>query len=131
MALAAAAVVAGGLLSACGESGKPVLNWYINPDGQDTLTQLAADCSTDDYDIQIQLLPTGATDQRTQLARRLAASDSATNLMSLDPVRVHAHVRGVDEASADLVLDGSPTTTLVSAIRHRDLEEEEEEEEET
>lgn len=88
MALAAAAVVAGGLLSACGESGKPVLNWYINPDGQDTLTQLAADCSTDDYDIQIQLLPTGATDQRTQLARRLAASDSATNLMSLDPVFV-------------------------------------------
>ncbi|KQP66456.1 extracellular solute-binding protein [Nocardioides sp. Leaf285] len=80
--------LASSLLAACGSDGKPVLNWYINPDGQATLTQLAADCSTDDYDIEIQLLPTGATDQRTQLARRLAASDSETNLMSLDPVFV-------------------------------------------
>ena len=32
--------------------------------------------------------PSGATDQRTQLARRLAAEDSSTDLMSLDPVFV-------------------------------------------
>lgn len=77
------------LLAACGSSGgKPTLNWYINPDGQETLTKLAADCSTDDYDIQINLLPSSATDQRTQLARRLAAKDSSTDLMSLDPVFV-------------------------------------------
>ena len=77
------------LLAACGGSeGKPTLNWYINPDGQDTLNQLAEDCSTDDYDIAIQLLPASATDQRTQLARRLAAGDSSTDLMSLDPVFV-------------------------------------------
>ncbi len=77
------------LLVACGGGdGKPTLNWYINPDGQDTLNQLAEDCSTDEYDIEIQLLPSSATDQRTQLARRLAAGDSSTDLMSLDPVFV-------------------------------------------
>ncbi len=78
------------LLTACGggDSGKPTLNWYINPDGQETLTTLAEKCSTSEYDIAIQLLPTSATDQRTQLARRLAARDSSTDLMSLDPVFV-------------------------------------------
>jgi multiple sugar transport system substrate-binding protein len=49
---------------------------------------LAKSCSTDDYTIKIQLLPSSATDQRTQLARRLAAKDSSTDLMSLDPVFV-------------------------------------------
>ncbi len=77
------------LLTACGgDSGKPTLNWYINPDGQETLTALAEQCSTDEYDIAIQLLPASATDQRTQLARRLAAGDTSTDLMSLDPVFV-------------------------------------------
>ena len=86
---AASTVLAAGLLAACGgDGGKPTLNWYINPDGQATLTDLAERCSTDDYDIAIQLLPASATDQRTQLARRLAAKDSKTDLMSLDPVFV-------------------------------------------
>ena len=76
------------LLSACGSEGKPVLNWYINPDGQATLTTLAEECSTEQYDIEINLLPASATDQRTQLARRLAAGDTSTDLMSLDPVFV-------------------------------------------
>jgi multiple sugar transport system substrate-binding protein len=77
------------VLAACGGGGgKATLNWYINPDGQDTLNALAKSCSTDDYTIKIQLLPSSATDQRTQLARRLAAKDSSTDLMSLDPVFV-------------------------------------------
>jgi multiple sugar transport system substrate-binding protein len=85
----AAAALSLSLLTACGGGGgKPTLNWYINPDGQETLNKLAEDCSTDDYDIAIQLLPSSATDQRTQLARRLAAKDSSTDLMSLDPVFV-------------------------------------------
>ncbi|WP_170219267.1 extracellular solute-binding protein [Nocardioides litoris] len=88
LAAAAALVLGGTLLSACGSEGKPTLNWYINPDGQATLTQLAERCSTDQYDIKINLLPASATDQRTQLARRLAAEDSSTDLMSLDPVFV-------------------------------------------
>jgi multiple sugar transport system substrate-binding protein len=85
----AAAALSLSVLAACGgDGGKPTLNWYINPDGQDTLNALAKSCSTDDYTIKIQLLPSSATDQRTQLARRLAAKDSSTDLMSLDPVFV-------------------------------------------
>ncbi len=88
-AAAAAAALSASVLAACGGGdGKPTLNWYINPDGQDTLNALAERCSTDDYDIAIQLLPASATDQRTQLARRLAAGDTSTDLMSLDPVFV-------------------------------------------
>ncbi|WP_408896716.1 extracellular solute-binding protein [Nocardioides sp. R1-1] len=87
-ALAAVAVLAAGTLAACGGSDKPVLNWYVNPDGVDTFEKYAEECSTGDYDIEVQLLPSGATDQRTQLARRLAAEDSSTDLMNLDPVFV-------------------------------------------
>jgi multiple sugar transport system substrate-binding protein len=87
--IAAAALLLPALLAGCGgSSGKPTLNWYINPDGVDTFIKRAAECSTDDYDIKIQLLPTSATDQRVQLARRLAAEDSSTDLMNLDPVFV-------------------------------------------
>ncbi|WP_341924646.1 extracellular solute-binding protein [Nocardioides psychrotolerans] len=89
VAATAVAALACGLLAACsGGSGKPTLNWYVNPDGVETLTALAEHCSTDAYDIEVQLLPAGATDQRTQLARRLAAGDTSTDLMSLDPVFV-------------------------------------------
>lgn len=89
IAVTTSLVLAGTMLAACGgDGGKPTLNWYINPDGQETLNQIAEDCSTDEYDIEIQLLPASATDQRTQLARRLAAGDDSTDLMSLDPVFV-------------------------------------------
>lgn len=117
-AAAISGLLTAGLLSACG-GGKPVLNWYINPDGQETLTSLAEACSTDDYDIEIQLLPSGATDQRTQLARRLAASDSSTDLMSLDPVFVpeFANAGWLEELPDDVatkaldgVLDGPAET---------------------
>ncbi len=108
-------------LSACsGESGKPTLNWYVNPDGVGTLTALAKSCSTDKYDIEIQLLPSGATDQRTQLARRLAAKDSSTDLMSLDPVFVAEFANAnwlerlpddtASEATDDDVLAGAADT---------------------
>ncbi|MBC2932909.1 extracellular solute-binding protein [Nocardioides sp. zg-1228] len=89
MASLAALALAGGLLSACGgDSGKATLNWYVNPDGVDTFRTWAEKCSTDQYDIEVQQLPSSATDQRTQLARRLAAEDSSTDIMNLDPVFV-------------------------------------------
>ncbi|MCM0622029.1 extracellular solute-binding protein [Nocardioides bruguierae] len=81
---ALALATAGGLLAGCSSDGKPTLTWYLNPDGQDTLNAIAQRCSTDDYDIQTRLLPTSATDQRVQLARRLAAEDDTTDLMNLD-----------------------------------------------
>jgi multiple sugar transport system substrate-binding protein len=81
--------LASSLLAACGgDGGTPTLNWYVNPDGVDTFKTYAEECSTDQYDIAVQELPSSATDQRTQLARRLAAEDSSTDLMNLDPVFV-------------------------------------------
>jgi multiple sugar transport system substrate-binding protein len=120
-AIAAVGLMACAGLTACGGGGgKPTLNWYVNPDGVDTLTKLAEQCSTDQYDIAIQLLPAGATDQRTQLARRLAAKDSSTDLMSLDPVFVAEFANAdwleplSDEAAAtatdDDVLKGAAET---------------------
>ena len=84
-----------GLLAACGgeSSGPPELIWYINPDPAPPADQegpygqpgIAEACSTDEYTITTQTLPSDAGQQRIQLARRLAAGDSAIDLMSLDP----------------------------------------------
>ncbi len=85
LALALVLAMASALLVACGDSsGKPTLTWYINPDvgGQDAV---AESCSTDKYTISTQVLPTDASQQRIQLARRLAAGDSSIDLMSIDP----------------------------------------------
>ena len=85
MVLVVALVLLAGLLAACSSaSAKPVLTWYINPDtgGQDAV---AKRCSTSQYTIATQVLPTDASQQRIQLARRLAAGDSSIDLMSIDP----------------------------------------------
>lgn len=122
----AATALAAGLLSACGGgSGTPTLNWYINPDGQDTLNELADQCSTDEYDIAIQLLPASATDQRTQLARRLAAGDSSTDLMSLDPVFVPEFANAgwlapFKGAAADEVLDDDVLQGAAETVQWND-----------
>ncbi|MEO5661754.1 MAG: extracellular solute-binding protein [Nocardioides sp.] len=83
---AGALTLACGLLAGCsgGDSGKPELVWYINPDsgGQDAV---AKNCSTDDYTVTTQVLPQSSDQQRIQLARRIAAGDPAIDLMSLDP----------------------------------------------
>ncbi|WP_206051010.1 extracellular solute-binding protein [Nocardioides speluncae] len=102
-----ALVTAAGLLSACGGDGKPTLHWYVNPDGVDTFETYAKECSTDDYDISVELLPSGATDQRVQLARRLAAEDSSTDLMNLDPVFVaeFANAEWLAEIPGDLATE--------------------------
>src|SRR3954452_15625403 len=94
-AVAVVLALAAGLLAACGGgSGKPTLTWYINPDpsapsgfkGAFGQAGIAARCSTKDYTVKVQQLPGDATQQRIQLARRLAAKDSGIDLMSLDPV---------------------------------------------
>jgi multiple sugar transport system substrate-binding protein len=81
---------------ACGgdDGGVPTLTWWINPDpnppegfeGAFGQAGLAERCSTDEYKIVTELLPGSASEQRIQLARRLAAEDSSIDLMSLDPV---------------------------------------------
>lgn len=85
LALAVSAAMASSLLAACGGGGgKPTLVWYINPDsgGQ---AAVAKNCSTDKYTISVQVLPQDSSQQRIQLARRLAAHDAGIDLMSLDP----------------------------------------------
>lgn len=122
--LAAAALLAG--VAACGaDEGPPTLYWYINPDGQDTLGELAERCSTDEYSISIQLLPSSATDQRTQLARRLAASDSSIDLMSLDPVFVpeFANANWLEQLPEDVVgrvLDDDVLEGAAETVRWND-----------
>lgn len=88
-AAAMAVALMAGLLSACGgdDGGTPTLNWYINPDngGQDNLAKICTEASGGKYRIKTSLLPRDATAQREQLVRRLAASDSTLDIMSLDP----------------------------------------------
>lgn len=85
VAAALAGVVAAGTLAACSSSGGDELVWYINPDagGQ---AAVAEACSKQlGIEITTQVLPQAAGEQRIQLARRLAAEDSAIDLMSIDP----------------------------------------------
>jgi multiple sugar transport system substrate-binding protein len=96
LAVGAVLLAAASLLSACGgSSGKPTLTWYYNPDSGDPTAApagqfgqpgIANRCSTKDYTIATQELPGDSTQQRIQLARRLAAKDTGIDLMSLDPV---------------------------------------------
>lgn len=95
IALGAAVAAMSAVLVACGSSsGKTVLTWYINPDpdppagfeGKFGLEGIAERCSTDQYDVVTEQLPTAANEQRIQLMRRLAANDSSIDLMSIDPV---------------------------------------------
>jgi multiple sugar transport system substrate-binding protein len=85
----AATLVAPIVLSGCGgdDSGTPELTWYINPDngGQATLAAQCSEASDGAFTIETQVLPNEADAQREQLVRRLAAQDSAIDLMSLDP----------------------------------------------
>jgi multiple sugar transport system substrate-binding protein len=96
LALGVSGLTAAALLAACGSDagGPPTLVWYINPDvgnvdptagGQATLARECTRASGGAYQIQVQLLPTDASQQREQLVRRLAAQDSGIDMMSLDP----------------------------------------------
>jgi trehalose/maltose transport system substrate-binding protein len=71
-------------------SGIAKVQWYINPDngGQQEIAKRCTKAAHGRYQIQTQLLPRNASDQREQLLRRLAAGDSSVDLMSLDPVFV-------------------------------------------
>ena len=86
LAVCVALMTASGLLAACsgGAGSEDTLTWYINPDagGQ---AKVAENCSTDDYTIEVQVLPQSASEQRIQLSRRLAAEDPEIDIMSIDP----------------------------------------------
>jgi multiple sugar transport system substrate-binding protein len=90
LAAAAALVTASGLLAACSanaDTGTPTLVWYVNPDngGQAKVAANCSEQSNGEYTIETQVLPQDASQQRIQLARRLAAEDSGIDIMSIDP----------------------------------------------
>jgi multiple sugar transport system substrate-binding protein len=77
-------------LTACGGSGSggPVkLNWFIATQPGGTVQAVAERCTAESqgkYEIDVQLLPTDASQQREQLVRRLAAKDSSVDLIGMD-----------------------------------------------
>jgi len=110
------------LVGGCGgESGPPTITWYINPDngGQGRLAEKCAGASGGAYQVDVQVLPNDASQQREQLVRRLAAKDSSIDLMSLDPPFVAefanaGFLRPFDAADVSAFTDGvlkGPLTT--------------------
>ncbi|HEY2657752.1 MAG TPA: ABC transporter substrate-binding protein [Solirubrobacteraceae bacterium] len=85
----AGAVATAGLLAACGGSGGgPVtLNWYVFPEPSGSFAKAASECSASSggrYKIAINFLSTSSDQQRVSLVRRLAASDSAIDILAMD-----------------------------------------------
>ncbi len=86
------AIVAAVLLAGCGGSssgGTPTLNWYVATQPGGTIQEVAKRCTDEAhgaYKIDVQLLPTDASQQREQLVRRLAAKDSSVDLIGMDVV---------------------------------------------
>jgi multiple sugar transport system substrate-binding protein len=87
-AIACASTLAAG----CGgsSSGGPVtLNWFVATQPGGTIQAVAKTCSDQSngqYKIEVNLLPTDATQQREQLVRRLAAKDSTVDLIGMDVI---------------------------------------------
>jgi multiple sugar transport system substrate-binding protein len=76
----------------CGSSGGggPVtLNWFVATQPGGSIQKVAKQCtqaSGGRYNIDVQLLPTDASQQREQLVRRLAAKDSTVDLIGMDVI---------------------------------------------
>lgn len=80
------------LASGCGGSssgGPPTLNWFVATQPGGTIQDVAQRCTDESngaYKIDVELLPTTASDQREQLVRRLAAKDSSVDLIGMDVI---------------------------------------------
>jgi multiple sugar transport system substrate-binding protein len=65
------------------------LNWFVATQPGGSIQKVAKDCSDASkgrYRIDVQLLPTDASQQREQLVRRLAAKDSTVDLIGMDVI---------------------------------------------
>jgi multiple sugar transport system substrate-binding protein len=80
------------VLAGCGSSstsGPVTLNWFVATQPGGTIQEVAKACtdqSNGQYKIEVNLLPTDATQQREQLVRRLAAKDSTVDLIGMDVI---------------------------------------------
>ena len=89
LATVVASAVASLLLAGCGGSSSKTatLNWYIFPEPSGSFAAAAKQCSAASggrYNIVLQTLPSDSDAQRTQLVRRLAAKDSAIDIIGMD-----------------------------------------------
>ena len=79
------------LLSSCGSesSGPAKLNWFIAIQPGGSIEDVAERCTKESggrYEIEVNALPTDASQQREQLVRRLAANDSSVDLVGMDVI---------------------------------------------
>ncbi|MCK9609397.1 MAG: ABC transporter substrate-binding protein [Methylomonas sp.] len=68
---------------------QPMLNWYVFDERSGAFRQAAAACSAQAagrYQIALTPLPSDADQQREQLVRRLAAADSAIDIIGMDVI---------------------------------------------
>jgi multiple sugar transport system substrate-binding protein len=91
VSLASTVVLGAGILSGCGgDEGGPIsLKWFIAIQPGGSIQKVAETCSKESggkYDIDLELLPTDASQQREQLVRRLGAEDSSIDLIGMDVV---------------------------------------------
>lgn len=89
--LVCAAVLGAGIVSGCGgdDGGPTSLKWFIAIQPGGSIQKVAETCSKQSggkYDIDLELLPTDASQQREQLVRRLGAEDSSIDLIGMDVV---------------------------------------------
>jgi multiple sugar transport system substrate-binding protein len=63
------------------------LNWYVFPEPSGSFQAAASECSSNShgaYNIKINFLSTSSDQQRVSLVRRLAANDSAIDILAMD-----------------------------------------------
>ncbi len=90
-AIAAIVGLSVALFAGCGgDSGGPTaLKWFIAIQPGGSIQKVAETCSKQSggkYEIELELLPTDASQQREQLVRRLGAEDSSIDLVGMDVV---------------------------------------------
>jgi multiple sugar transport system substrate-binding protein len=80
-------------LAGCGgsssEGGKVTLNWFVATQPGGSIQEVAKRCTDEAkgrYEINVELLPTDASQQREQLVRRLGAKDSTVDLIGMDVI---------------------------------------------
>ncbi|MCG6970115.1 MAG: ABC transporter substrate-binding protein [Gammaproteobacteria bacterium] len=67
----------------------PVLHWYVFNEPSGSFTNAAENCSRESqqtYQVKVVHLPADADQQREQLARRLAAGDTAIDIIGMDVI---------------------------------------------
>jgi multiple sugar transport system substrate-binding protein len=87
-AIAALLMTCVAIVGCGGSSGHTAtLNWYIFPEPSGSFASAAKQCSAASggrYNIVLNSLPSDSDSQRTQLVRRLAAKDSAIDIVGMD-----------------------------------------------